>query len=286
MRTTGVTKEVRMPIKSLPSNPSLEHLKYQARDLINALNQGNAQAVARAREFHPKFTRMRDDEIRDAKPSLADAQLVIAREYGFDSWPKLKHHVEGLAQTASSTIGTDFKPFAGPVELKSKWPTGARIVREMDLKQKKEIHIPGKHDPGKYDVSMTTHYAFTVVKELPDGGREVDLEHLGFRVEEDSGAYLWRYDSASKCADCHPLIDETLKIVMGSKIRYFFNARNQLERMEGVKELVNRLTVRRGAKLKPGMTWDTQALDNVIHRITSSARHPLVADISWFEKHV
>ena len=136
-----------MPIKSLPSNPSLEHLKYQARDLLNALNQGNAEAFARAREFHPKFTRTSDDEIRAAKLSLADAKLIIAREYGFDSWPKLKHHVQGLAQAASSTIEGDFKPPAGPVELKQKWPAGARIVREMDLKQKKEIHTPGKPGP-------------------------------------------------------------------------------------------------------------------------------------------
>src|SRR5215475_3047365 len=113
MRTTGVTKEVRMPIKSLPSNPSLEHLKYQARDLLNALNQGNTGALARTREFHPRFARTSDNEIRSSKLSLADAQLVIAREYGFDSWPKLKHHVEA-----------GFKHPAGPVELKSKWPAG------------------------------------------------------------------------------------------------------------------------------------------------------------------
>jgi hypothetical protein len=284
MRTTGVTKEVRMPIKSLPSNPSLEHLKYQARDLLNALNQANAQAVARVREFHPKFTHTTEAEIRGMKLSLADAQLVIAREYGFDSWPKLKHHVEGLARTASSTIGADFKPPAGTVELKSKWPTGARIVREMDLKQKKEIHTPGKHEPGKYDVSMTTQYAFTVVKELPGGECEVDLQHLGFQLEEDSGAYRWRYDSASKYADGEPPFAEPFKIVMGAKIRYFLNAKNQLERMEGVEELVNRLSVHGGVKLKPGMIWDNQALDKIIHRITSGARQPLVGDISWLRE--
>src|SRR5215472_17157250 len=94
MRTTGVTKEVRMPVKSLPPNPSLEHLKYQARDLLNALTEGNPEAGARVREFHPKFARMSDDEIRSSKLSLAGAQLVIAREYGFASWPKLKHHIE------------------------------------------------------------------------------------------------------------------------------------------------------------------------------------------------
>lgn len=126
MRTTGVTKEVRMPIKSLPSNPSLEHLKYQARDLLKALNHGNAEAIARTREFHPRFPRESDDKIRSAQLSLDDAQWIIAREYGFDSWPKLKHHVESLAQTTSPTIGAEFKPPVGPVELKQKWPADSR----------------------------------------------------------------------------------------------------------------------------------------------------------------
>jgi hypothetical protein len=284
MRTTGVTKEVRMPVKSLPSNPSLKHLKCQAKDLLNALTQANAGAIARTREFHPKFTRMSDDDIRAAKLSLADAQLIIAREYRFDSWPKLKHHVENLAQRASSTVEGDFKPPAGPVELKQKWFAGERIVREMDLKQKKEIHTPGKHGPDKYDVSMRTQYAFTVVSERPGGGRELDLAHLGFRVEEDSGAYLWRYDSASKSTDGQPSIAEPFKIVIGSKIRYFLNANNQIERMEGVDELVNRLSGHAGVKIGPGMIWDSQALDKVIHRITSGARQPIVADISWLRR--
>src|SRR5690349_15777612 len=156
MRTTGVTEEVRMPVKSLPSNPSLEHLKYQARDLLNYLTQGNAEAVVRTREFHPKFARMSDDEIRTSKFSLADAQLVIAREYGFPSWPKLKHHIEVSAQAAASIAGwlPSFKPPAGPIELKQKWPSSTCIVREMDLKQNMEIHTPGKPDPVEHKFSL------------------------------------------------------------------------------------------------------------------------------------
>jgi hypothetical protein len=54
----------------LPANPSLEHLKNQAKDLLCA----------------------RQQERPDAQ--LAEAQHAIAREYGFASWPKLKAHVE------------------------------------------------------------------------------------------------------------------------------------------------------------------------------------------------
>lgn len=83
-----------MPVKRLPSNPSLEHLKYQAKDLLRehaARNQGVAQRI---REFHPRFTRASDAEIFDAELRLSDAQLTIAREYGFASWARLKRHIE------------------------------------------------------------------------------------------------------------------------------------------------------------------------------------------------
>lgn len=263
-----------MPAKSLPLNPSLGHLKYQARDLLNALKQGEAEAIARTREFQPKFARLSDAEIRALKLSLADAQLVIAREYGFPSWPKLKHHVEASARAAAAIAGplSASEPPAGPIELKQKWPLGARIVREMDLKQNMELHTPGKADPRKAEFSLASQYAYTVITEPPDGGREVELQHLSFRLESDSGGYLWRYDSTRSSAADESEIAKVFKTVLRAKVRYFLNARDQVERMEGVDELMNRLHLYDGAKLKPGMTWDNQALDKVLSRILSGTR--------------
>jgi hypothetical protein len=83
-----------MPVRRLPSNPNLEHLKYQAKDLLKeraALAPGAAQRI---REFHPRFRRATDTGIFDAQLSLSDAQLTIAREYGFPSWARLKRHIE------------------------------------------------------------------------------------------------------------------------------------------------------------------------------------------------
>ena len=83
-----------MPVRRLPSNPNLDHLKYQAKDLLRdhaARNLGTAQ---RLREFHPRFGRSTDAEIFDAPLKLSDAQLAIAREAGFPSWARLKHHIE------------------------------------------------------------------------------------------------------------------------------------------------------------------------------------------------
>jgi len=81
--------------KSLPSRPNLEQLKTQAKELHKQLLAGDSEAVARVREFHPDFARSSGDG--NAKSfRLHDAQLVIAREYGFASWPKLKEHVESV----------------------------------------------------------------------------------------------------------------------------------------------------------------------------------------------
>src|SRR5688572_6562903 len=72
--------------RELPSEPNLEQLKHQAKDLLKAHNAGDPEAIQRVRESHPTAT--------TAKLRLSDAQLVIAREYGFASWPKLKKHIE------------------------------------------------------------------------------------------------------------------------------------------------------------------------------------------------
>ena len=83
-----------MPVKPLPQNPSLNHLKYQAKDLLKEHAERDPRAAQRIREFHPRFERARDTEIFEKRLSLSDAQLTIAREHGFPSWPRLKRHIE------------------------------------------------------------------------------------------------------------------------------------------------------------------------------------------------
>jgi ankyrin repeat protein len=73
--------EVHMSIQ-LPSRPNLEHLKAQAKDLLSAFSNGQEEDRVLA-VFAGKTS-----------ITLSDAQLVVAREYGFESWPKLKAHVE------------------------------------------------------------------------------------------------------------------------------------------------------------------------------------------------
>jgi len=71
----------------LPARPSLEQLRKQAKDLLKAFDARDAAAT----------TRIRAIVLHAEKPdaiTLADAQFVLAREYGFESWAKLAHHVD------------------------------------------------------------------------------------------------------------------------------------------------------------------------------------------------
>jgi ankyrin repeat protein len=71
---------------TLPAYPSLDQLRHQAKDLLRAAKSGDAAAA---------------EQIAAAagRQTLAAAQLVVARSYGFSSWPRLKAEV--AARTAS-----------------------------------------------------------------------------------------------------------------------------------------------------------------------------------------
>jgi ankyrin repeat protein len=78
----------RTPYRALTERPDLQQLKRQAKELLDAFLAGDAAATA---EVSLHF-RAPDS----ATFALHDAQFVLARAYGFDSWPKLKAHVDGV----------------------------------------------------------------------------------------------------------------------------------------------------------------------------------------------
>jgi hypothetical protein len=82
-----------MPVKRLPPNPSLDHLKHQAKDLLKGHAYGDPGVIQRLREFHPRSLNAADPEIFAASLKLSDALLAIAREHGFPSWAGLKFHI-------------------------------------------------------------------------------------------------------------------------------------------------------------------------------------------------
>ena len=77
-----------IPTRKLPERPDLDRLRHQAKELLRDYLAGAPEAVAEVNRFY-----------RDAAAApfaLHDAQLVLARSYGFRSWPKLKAFVDGV----------------------------------------------------------------------------------------------------------------------------------------------------------------------------------------------
>jgi hypothetical protein len=85
-----------VPDKSLPDQPNLEQYKKQAKDLLHAHAQAEPVALDRIARNHPRLHKQPLDTIRLASFRLADSQLVIAREHGFETWPKFARHIETL----------------------------------------------------------------------------------------------------------------------------------------------------------------------------------------------
>lgn len=73
---------------SLPTHPSVDHLKKQAKMLLAAQRGGNLRSCRLLRRLR-RFSRSTDAEILEARLSLAEAQLALAMQYGYGSWREL-----------------------------------------------------------------------------------------------------------------------------------------------------------------------------------------------------
>ncbi len=71
---------------------NLEQQRKRAKELLKSLRDGEPEAQRRFTEFHPEFSEQSTVGVK-----LADAQLVVARENGFPSWPRMKAHIDTLA---------------------------------------------------------------------------------------------------------------------------------------------------------------------------------------------
>lgn len=105
----------------LPARPSLEQLRKQAKERLKQLRANDPAAT------------------------LADAQLALAREYGFESWPKLVHHVQatnppGLAQFEQLALALAAAYTAGDFTRirEVNWEYGTSYVWEREITRMQE----------------------------------------------------------------------------------------------------------------------------------------------------
>lgn len=85
---------------SLPSGLlNLNSLKKQAKAMLKAFRAADPEARRRVEAYLPRFVKPSPTPDSQRNFALADALLIVAREAGFSSWPKLKARVEAMNES-------------------------------------------------------------------------------------------------------------------------------------------------------------------------------------------
>ena len=96
---------------SLPAFPSLEQLKNQAKDLVRLFKARDPETIRRVESHLPRAAGISTDSLLASGLTLSEAQLLLAREYNFPSWPRLKRHIEMTLPDSEAALeapgGTD-----------------------------------------------------------------------------------------------------------------------------------------------------------------------------------
>ncbi|WP_248964505.1 hypothetical protein [Sphaerisporangium perillae] len=106
----------------LPENPSLDHLKNEAKQLLRGVRAGELRALATAGGWYPGQL----SELR-----LAGAQLVVARKYGFTSWSQLRAQLKMVDKFARRPheVGPSADPATEFLRLACRPTTAPRAPR-------------------------------------------------------------------------------------------------------------------------------------------------------------
>jgi ankyrin repeat protein len=82
--------------RELPPRPNIEQYKKQAKDLAHHYDIGDFEAFERVRRQHPQFHNLPRTDPPSVLLTLPDAQFVVAREHGFQSWQKFTKYIENI----------------------------------------------------------------------------------------------------------------------------------------------------------------------------------------------
>ena len=80
--------------------PNLENLRKQAKLYVRWHRDGYYPVAAQIRAVVPRFKDLTDRQILDGPFKLSDAQELVARQSGFESWQALKTGVQAMSDTA------------------------------------------------------------------------------------------------------------------------------------------------------------------------------------------
>jgi hypothetical protein len=129
--------------RALPPHPDLEQYKKQAKDLLKAARSGESDAQHRL------------DAVRNRRGHylLADAQLALTREHGFQSWPEFAREIESLSGPSPRTT---WRAAANAVTAGDEYALAELLTDHADLLRKHNPPAYVPSGPGPYYGEMDT----------------------------------------------------------------------------------------------------------------------------------
>ncbi len=115
-------------VQSLPSNASLENLQTQAKTLLREWRAGGSAALRRIRDQHPQHVDSDEDASLIGAAKLTDCQLILAREYGFETWDALRLAIRMQNQQPAVEL---FK--CGLLDYTGRNPTDIGLAKQLVL---------------------------------------------------------------------------------------------------------------------------------------------------------
>jgi hypothetical protein len=139
--------------------------------------------------------------------------------------------------------GTAFAPPDGPVTLKVNWAVGKEYAMRTEMTEVVEFKIPDEPKPVKQVRTVSMDYTVSVLKELADGGRELELQFTAVKTSlTDGNRQTLDVDSAR---DATPGASEPpgsiLNRLFSERVRLVVNAAGKAIRVDGFKEFANRV---------------------------------------------
>jgi RNA polymerase sigma factor (sigma-70 family) len=131
----------------------------------------------------------------------------------------------------------------GPIEMQMKWQAGKSYVMRFESTQTSETTPPTQSKPVKQVQKMTQDFNYSLVRELDNGGQQLQLEFESLAMEVTVGdRKVFSADSTQDSAqDARNPVGARLRKMVGAHLQFFINANGKVEKMEGYPELVNRV---------------------------------------------
>jgi ankyrin repeat protein len=119
-------------MSSLAAFPDLSHLKKQAKQLLRGAHAGDVSALERFSKSLPALRGIQLSSAVARELRLHDAQSVVAREYGFPSWPSLKRSVDWVRSNRTERLRQWFEWIYEGGTRELKWAISS-LREEPDL---------------------------------------------------------------------------------------------------------------------------------------------------------